>query len=810
MGENLNGVPALPDYLEHWDAMMADWYENVMLFGNHNHGVHEWVLIVLSGIAIFCTIYLLFTIKRSISDISTTSLTPVFIFTWVYAVCIYDIGMYTGENFSLITNLPLAILFGFKVFLLDSDVSELREGFFNNWLFSGNFALVHFLAACVTALFVIKHFGYNIMSRLRMWSSSISGRKTEELFVFWGLNDSAIELAQSIKEHYGKNRKAFRIIMVRVSRSDEETEDDKNDFFRILDFISMKDSELDMLNRIGGLSSGVSIKVDEVETLLKGTTDSDIIGRFMKLRSLRRIIRRKVNNTLHFLFLQDNEDHNLQLMSLLLHDNTIRQFIGKQKKGKENSDRFIKFYCHARRNSVHRSIEEQYRLENVNIDIVDSSHISVEMLKTRKELLPINYVEVEGDATVSTSFNSLIIGFGEIGQDYAKFLYEFGAFVKAGSDSDRKERSDFILRAIDNNMADIAGGFIANAPAVNPSLNFLPGHENPEALISLYQMDCRGVDFYLNLEKWVKDLNYVVVCTKDDELNITLAVRIFKAAARYRKNMEKFCVVVKINNDTDGRIAAVVRHYNRLWLAQEAVEDFDGKKYHQKSVRNEEEPEGPIFIFGLSDHIFTYANIIDDSLEKQAINYKERYSSATDSNYRLPEDEKNKKWHKEFRDLMHLSEEYSGYYPTYAAVMNLRRTRGQDFSNSLHAVTKNELAKRALENIGLKNYPWDKLKRKVRTVSYELRQKSNGCDKVPENISKILDNLAATEHIRWNASHEILGYTNEGKPGFRNEVRMQHGSLTSWDNLDEPTRSYDYDVVDLSLDIITPETPILE
>ena len=70
------------------------------------------------------------------------------------------------------------------------------------------------------------------------------------------------------------------------------------------------------------------------------------------------------------------------------------------------------------------------------------------------------------------------------------------------------------------------------------------------------------------------------------------------------------------------------------------------------------------------------------------------------------------------------------------------------------------------------------------------------------NVQKVLDVLAQTEHLRWNASHEILGYQGNEVEGYKDEARLVHGCLRDWDKLKDITKSYDYNIVDVSLSII--------
>ena len=59
------------------------------------------------------------------------------------------------------------------------------------------------------------------------------------------------------------------------------------------------------------------------------------------------------------------------------------------------------------------------------------------------------------------------------------------------------------------------------------------------------------------------------------------------------------------------------------------------------------------------------------------------------------------------------------------------------------------------------------------------------------------------EHLRWNASHEMLGYVKGDK---KDEAYSEHGCLTDWGKLpSDEIRGYDYDVVDRSFRLADEE-----
>ena len=67
-----------------------------------------------------------------------------------------------------------------------------------------------------------------------------------------------------------------------------------------------------------------------------------------------------------------------------------------------------------------------------------------------------------------------------------------------------------------------------------------------------------------------------------------------------------------------------------------------------------------------------------------------------------------------------------------------------------------------------------------------------------EQIKDLLLVLAKTEHLRWNASHEMLGY--EYNKGKTIDLKYKHYCLCKWQKLDsDEIRSYDNNVVDVTL-----------
>ncbi len=713
-------------------------------------------------------------------------LTHAFIAVWLFGFVVYDIGMYTGEPWSLLGNVPMAIIHAFEIFILDSDVSTIHAPFHNNGWYMFGFSLAHFFAALISLVFVLRHFGYSVIAAFKRWFR-LSSKDTT--YIFWGMNDATYFLARDINQRYAeKGNKNYRIVVVRTN-NDINTSVVKNGMERLFNFLSLRKNELDRFKEIDCISMSTYSNLATVETKASEEIPSnDILQKKLRLRSLCRIINKKTTKTIHLFFLSDDENINIQAVANIRYEKEIQDFAQKGK---------VKLYCHARYNSIHRVIEDELTCENIEVKVVDSSHVSVELMKQKEELQPVSYVDIQSDATVSSQFNSLIVGFGEVGIDTLRFLYEFGSFVKNGSTNTYVAPSDFKCHVFDKEIKNLAGSFTANAPSIQQSKDFF----SKDSPIVFYPIDCNDSEFYEVLLSQIPGLNYIVLATGDDEFNISLAVRILRLAIRERKdNLIHFRIMVRVQHDESGHIQNIAYHYNRLWAA-EKEDKGEKKKWHQKHVESKAIIDSPITLFGSSQSVYTYKNIIDDSLKEKAKTFKKKYDLSIiklkqqSGLEAYPMEE----WEDEQNNAMQLVGEYKGYSPTLGGVMRLRRVQSQNIANCLHEITKIRLAKQALGDEKYALISKNGLTRKDGELKYIWTNRSN---EPIDEIQRVLDVLAQTEHLRWNASHEILGYTRNEDENFKDEARLIHGCLRNWEGLTDEKKGYDYNIVDVSLDII--------
>lgn len=444
------------------------------------------------------------------------------------------------------------------------------------------------------------------------------------------------------------------------------------------------------------------------------------------------------------LILTENEKRNLETAHKLAGDITIERCneVGKH----------VDIYCMARKCNTNSTLEEMMLKTNEDVHVIDSSYLSVATLKMNPSYLPISFVDSEG-GVVKSAFHALIIGFNETGQEALKFLYEYGAFL--GMDD---RRSPFHCIAIDSNMNSLMGKFYMDIPG-------LRGEKD----IQLLQMTAGTNEFWDMLEKDICQLNYIVIASGNDENDIALAIDIYKVACRYRRNNLKYFKIFvrsyKAGNEI--KLVSLQRYYNRLNM--------------------KESGGGEIVVFGKEQDIYSYRMIILDEMKRKAKKAYDVYNKLTNEN---------KSWEDRRKELIGSNNLF--------AYQALKRKEGQDFSSAYHVDTKMILA-------GVKNpnrMTADELQRirQLRAMFTVMeRHDKKWLNVNTEDASfKLLENLAKNEHLRWNASHILLGYVPDKSICGCDEVTKRHKCLVSWNELleyDTDFQYYDYKFVEMALKI---------
>lgn len=407
----------------------------------------------------------------------------------------------------------------------------------------------------------------------------------------------------------------------------------------------------------------------------------------------------------------------------------------------------LTIHCHARRSNANRVIEDIQ--ESNTIKVIDSSHLAIELLKQDVENHPVKFVNLSTQypGTVDSPFRCLIIGFSECGQDALRFLYEYSAFVGGENKNDLEKdiRSPFYCDIVDKQLDASAARWMHHSDEMFHS-------KNPDGTerISWHPIDYSSPDFYQNvLDPHIRELNYVVIAVGNDQAGITLAADILRYAIKcgrvdYNNPGNKFRIYVRsYDPDKYAFIKEVEKYYNRE--GQENEETF-------------------IKIFGGENEIYTTGMLIDDELKNRAKKYEENYNKVrknVEEEIKKSEEIETAKASNPESQPKEEKKTANPYYEPDSPLkskLDKRRKDSQNFANALHFQTKEEI-KRFYDQ---------------------------------EGIQLPLVRLAQTEHLRWWAAHEIMGYRSDG---CNNEekliLRYVHNCMKPWHDLDG-ARKYDF------------------
>ena len=401
----------------------------------------------------------------------------------------------------------------------------------------------------------------------------------------------------------------------------------------------------------------------------------------------------------------------------------------------------LTIYCSARKNMLNRLIEERW--EN-KLKLIDDSRAAVTQLKMEPDKMhhPIDFVDIDKECgCVTSKFKALIVGFGSTGQDALRFLYEYSAFADKGGN-----KSPVEMHIIDNNLSAVKGKFWQEVPG----MDMLVDKE-----VFFHDLSAGSVEFDKFLNANIEQMNYVIVAAGSDEANMDIASMIMDKALLYRtKKMSHFKVFVRMYSDNSiVKFNAAVKVYKEF---------CSGNEY------------APLEYFGNTKELYCYNIIVKNHYEEEAVKFYNSYCKAVGS--KTTWDERREK------EIVKLGKIYGK--------RSLRRKEGQDKANCQHCYTKMKLLNITERQVSLSLQNWKKDKSIIDIDKEEI---------TPWLIS--LYNVSICEHLRWNASHIMLGYvpmTDEVQKlisGTCDEVTKQHSCIVDWNKLDCETQGYDYEVV---------------
>lgn len=671
------------------------------------------------------------------------------------------------SEFSNMEYLFRSIFGSLDLFVLDVDTDILnrldRFGTLKGWISFQ--AVVSF--ACTVALI-----GGLVYSRLRAhfrlnYKTKINDDKNH-LYLFFGYNEPSVLLIQDIVKN---DPKSIPVIIDEANVDEEEN----SEFDGIVSFIAHKPKVFKIAENIGAHVAIASQQLHEIDEDISFRPDFDAFG-YLGIPKINKFIDKLTRTSdpqLHIFFMDDDEEVNIRNIITLAKDSTILSLA----KGDNLSHRI---YCHARYNGPNRVIQDVALKKHLDIRIIDSSHMAVELLKLNPEAHPVNVVHTNDKVltTVDSPFTAMIVGFGEVGRDAFRFLYEFGAFADSKNPT---ERVKFECQIVDSNLDEIKGTLKDAMPAIFKASQSI----GDNATIGFNSLNYNSDEFYRDVftDEFASKVNYIIISLDDNDEAIALAAKMFNKVRRCREDLSDLRIFVRCTDDDKiERIQKIADHYNFGY--------GDG-----------ESNQPVINIFGQPEKTYTYALVVSDRLLEDGKLFHEKYKALSGEGAG---------WDQRHRQLTETG------VPNIDKLRKLRRQESQDRANALHAATKMILLKDAMRRLAEKNgedTDWEAFYRGYFNEDGTVRAKGSRKDihypGLTDEQNRILLHLAVLEHLRWNAAHQLMGYVFNKDGNSCDERTMSHNCLCSWDKLDAQSdkitdwpcdyKKYDFCVVDTTV-----------
>lgn len=680
-----------------------------------NQWGYSTLLLVVIGLGL---VYLLFKKRKFLVDNLKWIAAVVFLAGFLIYGYAFNEG---GSSCNLVALAFRAALSSMEMFASHSDLLEVPQELHHDPFYMTIFSVIHFLAVIVSAVFIIKLLGFRFVSWLRLFAANLSRKKKSRLFVFWGINDNAILLANSIRKKAVELKKEnaeewedCKFVFVRLLSANETSSHGRFTFSHF--FNSSHDGTEKFIEKIEELDGilvnskfGITARIID---MVKSEFD---LYKYLGLKRLGKLIKKYPQAT--FYFLSQNEELNLEAVSVF-------KEMAKYKENRVHNQ--VQIYCHVRKNNQNQKLEICDGLKH-QIHIIDSSNLAVLQLKKSVKNHPVNFVDVDtSKACAKKSFTSMIIGFGETGRDTFRFLYEFGALVDADGNKNPQK-----IYVVDEHLDELKGDFLMKVPALKEKKNELEWCE---------KMSIHSDRFWEKLSEIIHDLNYVVIAIGNDNEGMALAIDLYEYAYRYRKDcFNDFRIYLRVNGSCNTIQLKQIKEYFNIYGDTRDV----------------------MVTFGAREEIFTYDVVSTDVLEVLAKEFYYGYQKIMiDAMPETNEEDIEKKKNAKDSLKQTAEEEWNARRETLQkkhnldAQIKLAYQEEQDRANVWHISTKRFLAgamgEDGKDKVERLKEMVDMTQRDIHTLNY-----SKVCGVTSE---RLFDNLSKCEHLRWNACMELQGF----------------------------------------------------
>lgn len=394
-------------------------------------------------------------------------------------------------------------------------------------------------------------------------------------------------------------------------------------------------------------------------------------------------------------------------------------------------------YCHARKEGLIAKYDNVADLTD-QLTIIDSSTLAVESLKRTPDLHPVNFVDVGTDDKGRKAGWISDKGFTSAVLGFGETGKECLSFLyEFGAFPDmNKEKAPFKCYVFDNDLEKASADFIRRTPGMdrNEILFISDGIDTPS--------------YWTRIREITDDLNYVMISLGNDKLNLNAAIELAEHAYRFRKtddpndNLKNFIILFRL---------------------------CDPEKMDILTLKSANEVFGNCLRpFGDIEDIWNHDIISRTSMDAAAERYYNSYETLASGSVAVSWKDKLK----------------SRAQGTYTQRCKASRQVAQTYSNCLHMETKKRICDpyyhSFAQNIAL-------------PADFDGKNHYDGDD---IQVADIMEYLAVCEKLRWNASHEILGYV---KGDTTDDQLKTHQYICRYDEVDAKVQHYDWLVVRNSL-----------
>ena len=177
-----------------------------------------------------------------------------------------------------------------------------------------------------------------------------------------------------------------------------------------------------------------------------------------------------------------------------------------------------------------------------------------EVRQNQPQLHPIHFANIARNAKgeslgyIEKPSTSILIGFGETGQEALRYLYEFGSFI----DKDMQPVNN-TFKVFDPQIESLKGEFLNRTPALRYDAN-----------IEWLTASIGSSQFWLDFAMSLPSLTYVVVTVDKGPRNVEIAVQLLQEAARYGKDLSHMCILVRATR-ADAEMIQLIDFYNESY-----------------------------------------------------------------------------------------------------------------------------------------------------------------------------------------------------------------------------------------------------